>query len=224
MATLAEMQGFVRDIGYAVVAGLDDAFWTSQNVVDYLNDALRDIVARVPDDLIPQLINQFAGTPVAAGVALPSDFLKPLRCENTTAGSATIKSCRLVSPAEGRMRVTGTPTGFDAHNTVYWIENVGTGASNYKIFVYPVTFASFNLYYLTIPVRLTGSATPSIPEPLQDAMPYYAVAKMLLKSREDGYRVFFELYLSKLSAFAAKFNRKLNFSSEPVFSATPGGA
>lgn len=212
MATAAELVDQARDMQYAVVGTTDDTFWTDANLKMYLNDAQRDTMARLPDDLMPKLDKSQSGTPGAAGTALLTDFIKPLRC-NVTVGGAT-RQCRgPVSPREGALRANLTFTGLGDYKALYWIEEN-------KIYVTPFTGTAFVFKYQGIPTAIatdasSDGATFNLPENIQDAWPFYMAARASLKSRED-FTVFWDAYMNKLAAFARKYGRTLREAEDPL--------
>jgi len=153
-------------------------FYTTEQVVGWINQAIKQLCVDLPPHLLPDLHANTTGT--GSSITLPTDFFKPLELKIDG------HIANIVLPGE---YWTGD------NNPYSFADYYGVLFTDSTMEIHP-TAASFELKYLKAPTEYSTadtSATPPIPSPYHEAIIHYATYLALRRDKEVA-GDFIELY------------------------------
>ena len=155
-----------------------NTFYTTDQLVGWVNDAIKQLVNDLPAEILYDLHGETTGS--GSSIVLPTDFFKPI--ELNIDGHIA----KIIPPNQYW-------TGDD--NPYSWADYYGILYTDSTMELHP-TATSFSLKYLKAPTEYTSAdtaSTPPIPAPYHNAVIYYATYLALRRDKEVA-GDFIELY------------------------------
>jgi len=144
-------------------------FYTTEQVVYWVNQAIKQLCVDLPPYLLPDLHGTVTGS--GSSITLPTDFFKPLELKIDG------HIARIVMPGEYWTADTNPYSFADYYGVLF---------TDSTMEVHP-TATSFELKYLKAPTEYSTadtSATPPIPAPYHEAIIHYATYLALRRDKE----------------------------------------
>lgn len=159
-------------------------FYTTQQLVEWVNDAIKQLVNDLPAEILYDLHGEITAT--SSPISLPSDFFKPIELKIDG------HIAKIIPPNQ---YWTGTD------NPYSWADYYGVLYTDNTMAINPSPTVSASLKYLKAPAEYSTSdtaSTPPIPTPYHNAIIYYATYLALRRDKEVA-GDFIELYNKAIS-------------------------
>lgn len=216
--TLAEIRMAVLDFleeSYSTTEGTPTSGqWSLDEIDRYIEEGLN---AFYHDTKLFTAHTTTASSPSNGYVTLTSDTSELIRAEY--AGyNLDIKTSDLMSGSDWRNTTTTsfTSEAESSRGAVYELN--AAGAMSIKLYPYPTTAITVDLYYVPYATLASAGAVPIMPTVMHNALVYYAVSKSFDKVGTEQDIPMAQYYMVKYNEYAVKYHVS-NYGKTPIVNA-----